>query len=524
MSGWNGGYVTDSAYVPAYFKAQAPSSLACTCRLNGVACDVAEATEAASYLELGCGLGLTAMAIAAANPGWRVTAVDFNPAQVAFARRLAGESGIANIQFLEADLATLAEDATGRLIPEADMVSLHGVWSWVSPEVRAGILRLLKARVRPGGLVGVSYNALPVWQDGLAMQRLVSEAGRRLGTRSDRQARAGLDFVRELFTAEARTLARSPIAARLLKDPGEMSNEYLAHEFMNVHWQPCFHMEVAAAMSEAKLDYAGALRPLENFPELMMTEAQNKLAGRFDDPMMRELVKDACAGSGLRQDLYVRGLRRLTPAARDAAICDLTLALAVPPGTFAFELTAPVGQASLLHGFYEPIVARLAQGPARVGELLSLADLVGRRDNPAELVGVLVGTEQAILVPRPGRAAGAAAWRFNREVAALYGGTAAAQHSFGLASEALGAGLPASQFDLLVWRCLADGVAEVTEIVACLTRLDSTPEASRQAALEEAVSRTLAAKAPLWAAVGLGGAGAPAEARPLAAPVVDWQW
>ena len=60
------------------------------------------------------------------------------------------------------------------------------------PAVQAGIVRLLRAKVKPGGAVHVSYNALPAWGGALGMQRVMRECGRRLATRSDRQAEEGL--------------------------------------------------------------------------------------------------------------------------------------------------------------------------------------------------------------------------------------------------------------------------------------------------------------------------------------------
>lgn len=503
MSGWGGGYVTDSAYVPAYFKMQSPATLMLACRLNGVVCDLAADSEEVAYLELGCGLGYTALAIAAANPSWRVTAVDFNPAHVAFARGFALRAGLANIRILEADLATLAEDTAAAGIPEADMVSLHGVWSWVGPEVRSGILRLLKAKLRPGGMVGISYNALPAWQEALALQRVLAEAGRRLAVRSDRQARAGFEFVRALRTAGARAVPAGGMVGRLIEAKDGYADEYLAHEFMNRHWQPFFHLDVAQAMAEAKLDYVGGLRPLDNFLELQLTEAQRKLAEQFEDPLMRELVKDTCAGAGLRQDLYVRGPLRTGPAGRDAALAGTWLALTGAPESFRFSLMTPAGEANLSPDFYTPILARLAAGPATVGELVALARVEGRPDNPAELVGVLVGSDQALTVLRPGAPAGAAAERFNREAAAQFGGLQAAPLAMGLASAALGGAMPSSRFDLLLWRALSrqPGGADIGAIATAIGGAQMSAE--QRSAIEEAVAQTLALRAGAWAAAGL---------------------
>src|ERR1700752_1134694 len=109
MSGWGGGYVTDVAYVTGWHREQSPLIMALACLLGGVAAPMPGPDDAVSHLELGCGHGFGAMAIAASNPGWGVTAIDFNPAHIATAREQASEAGLENIAFIEADLATLAD-------------------------------------------------------------------------------------------------------------------------------------------------------------------------------------------------------------------------------------------------------------------------------------------------------------------------------------------------------------------------------------------------------------------------------
>ena len=220
MSGWGSGYVTDITYMTGYYRQQSPSVMALACLLGGVASPMPGRDDPVSYLELGCGQGFGALILAASNPHWTVTAIDFNPAHVAAARAWAAQAGIENVSFLEADLSTLAEDPASAQVPEADFVSMHGVWSWVPPAVQAGIVRLLRAKVKPGGAVHVSYNSLPAWGSALGMQRVVRECGRRLGTRSDRQAEEGLKLVQELRAADALQLKRSPLAMSLIERMG----------------------------------------------------------------------------------------------------------------------------------------------------------------------------------------------------------------------------------------------------------------------------------------------------------------
>ena len=68
------------------------------------------------------------------------------------------------------------------------------------------------------------------------MQRLLRESGRRLASRSDRQAVEGLRIVQDLHKAEASQLSRSPWLAGALERIGTAPIQYLAHEYMNDAW------------------------------------------------------------------------------------------------------------------------------------------------------------------------------------------------------------------------------------------------------------------------------------------------
>src|SRR5262245_61528237 len=149
--GWGAGYITDLAYVPGYYRHQSPLHLNLACLLGGVAAvEIGPATRL-RYLELGCGHGFGALMLAGCNPLWDVVGIDFNPAHIATARTVAADAGIENVRFIEADLAEIG-DAAGLDLPEADVVTLHGLWSWIGDAVRDGIVRLLAAKLRPGGI------------------------------------------------------------------------------------------------------------------------------------------------------------------------------------------------------------------------------------------------------------------------------------------------------------------------------------------------------------------------------------
>jgi predicted methyltransferase family protein/methyltransferase family protein len=382
---WSSGYVADVPYVEGFYVQQSPARMVLTCLLRGVVAELPAPTDEACYIELGCGMGFGALMTAASNPGWKVVAIDYNPAHIAVGVGLARAAGLDNIEFLEADVSQLSPGA----LPTADFITLHGLWSWVAPEVRAGIVRLLAAKTRPGAVVHISYNSLPGWQGAIGMQRLIYEAGMRAPGRSDTRVEAGMELARELKGLGAHYLVESNHVRGVLEREG-VASQYLSHQYMNAHWKPAFHADVANALSEAKLDWVGSANPLENFPDLMMTAEQRKVMDRYSDPIMQELIKDTLLQRGLRHDIYVRGARRGGIQQWETAISRLTLIPVVCPDELQTTLDVPSGEVMLGEPLKEVMGAAL-QGPATVGELLARAPGCS---SLAELASVMIGSDQ----------------------------------------------------------------------------------------------------------------------------------
>lgn len=492
MSGWGGGYVTDVAYTLGWYHHQSPGLMALGALLGGAAATLPGPDDPVHYLELGSGQGFGAMLQAASNPGWRVTAIDFNPAHIAAARAWAAAAGLTNITFLEADFVTLAGEAAWRALPEADFTSMHGIWSWVPKPAQDGIVRLLRDKVRPGGVVHVSYNALPGWAGALGMARLIRTAGKQRAWRSDRQAEEGLKVVRDLHAAEALQLRQSPFVQRMIDALDKVPTAYLAHEYMNENWAPCYHADVAAAFADAKLDWVGSASLVENFPDLTLTPEQRAVIQKFDDPLLRELMKDLCADRGLRHDVYVRGARRIHPAARDAVLRDVWLNINIPPASMPRSIEMPAGNAELNPGFYQPIAQALSGGPKRVGDLLRMPGVEGNRDNPAELVGILVGMEISNPVTRPDAAVSPEALRFNRVTARRLLQMEPLDRTLAAATHRVGTPVPCTLLDLVIIDRTLDGAGDIDSLMTFLQ-----PKPGSEAKLKEVLENRLSAQLPL---------------------------
>lgn len=448
-AGADGGYRADVPYPIAFQAAQTPAHLALVCALAGVAW---RPQEQMTVADLGCGRGYVVNVLAAANPGWTVLGLDHAPAQVAEARQTAAGAGLDNARFREADLGRLS-DAELDALPPLDVVMLHGVWTWVSDEVRAGVLRLLQRRLKPGGLVYMGYNALPAAGADGALQRLLCHLAGPFGAgESEAAARHAMAQLRQV--APALPLARTPMLQRLLADPPQMTPSFVAHEFLTRHWRPVFHEDLCAALAPAKLQFVGSSNLFEALPGLYAQPEQLALMRALPPGEVQELLKDLCLPRSFRADVFVRGAR---PVDSVAALDTLVLGAQQALPQVSPALATGTAQAALSEPVWVVLREGLGAGPQSLGSLRAALVAQGLlAPHPAELLAVLVGTGLALpLLRPPARTAEAA--RFNQTVAAQHGlGGDGAGH-FALASAAAGGGLPADALDLALVAALLQG-------------------------------------------------------------------
>jgi len=181
---------------------------------------------------------------------------------------------------------------------------------------------------------------------------------------------------------------------------------------------------------------------------------------------------------------------------------EVTLALTCLPEDFISEAQFQIGKATMEPAFYGPIVPALHERPRRVSELIALPEVVGRRDNPAELIAMLVGTDQAVPVtPRPAAPADPAA-RFNRVSAEHIIRQDLLTARFALASARLGVGLNAMGLELLVFTKLQDN-PELSDPEPWIREIVANRDEADAAKLRETFTRILEHRVPLWRRLGI---------------------
>ncbi len=414
MSNWAGGYVADIPYTHGFYRDLAPSMMRLCAVLSGVA-PPAESTF--NYCELGFGQGLTACLLASANPSGQFLGTDFNPDHLLTAQGVTRAAGLGNAHWYDDGF----DEFDRRDLPPLDYVVMHGIYSWVNEQTRQQIRAFLRRRLRPGGLVYLSYNALPGWAATSGLRQMLFEyatehvPGSMPATERIDQA---LKFLEKLRTAGSRYFTGSQDAASRLMGLVTLDRTYLVHEFLNEAWTPFYSRSISNQMREAKLGFIGSGDVHDHFDGLCFSGEALKAIQEIADPRLRQTTRDYLLNTTFRRDLFSRGTRPLSSLERTRLLLDTRFALATLPARVCRSLTAPIGEITLNEGFLNALVHSLGEGPKTLRRLTEEKALKGQGLNGIlQMLGALIGAGDVLPCVAECEYDTAAAQRFNRALA-----------------------------------------------------------------------------------------------------------
>ena len=284
-----------------------------------------------------------------------------------------------NAKAIHSDFTSLPKD-----IGTFEFISLHGVFSWVSPEVREQILSIAEKHLAPGGLLLVSYNAMPGWAHLQPIRGILRQyAQLRQGdtTQRIRDALTYLVFIRD---KKAKYLEDNPRAAAYVDSLLKQDLRYLAHEYLNEHWTSFYFSEVAAMFRSVEMAFVGSLPVHTNFWDLCVRPEFQDLF-RWDiyskQPRVAKNVEDRFH---LIDNLYFRAVRN-----------DIKLPHKINLGVVSSTVQGPL---------YETLLAILSQDTLPLAEIFSHPQLT--ENAPADIIravdaGVAMGLFEVTAGPVP---------------------------------------------------------------------------------------------------------------------------
>ena len=443
---WNAGYVTDVDYTFGYYGELNP--LRCRLPLLMVG---RHAPKIENACELGFGQGLSVSIHAAAQPGINWYGTDFNPSQAAFAAEMARLSGSDAKLYDEA----FSEFCNRQDLPDFDFIGLHGIWTWISDQNRSVLVDFLRRKLRPGGVLYISYNTLPGWSASAPIRHLMKRHADVMGAPGQGiigQTDAALGFIDQLLGLEPLYTKNNPAAVERLKQVRGQDRQYLAHEFMNRDWHPMYFADVENWLTDAKVGFASSANTVDNLYDINMTPAQIEFMRNTPDVSLRETIRDFCVNQQFRKDYWVRGVRALVGHEQVMAMRDERVVLVVSKENLPTKVRGFLGEANLLDAIYQPIFELLLDNKPH--SILELETHVGSKGvtfaQLSSALGVLLGLG-AIHPAAPGQDLTKAKTRTQAINKAITQRSVSAGDIGYLASPVTGGGIGAPRFQQLFW-------------------------------------------------------------------------
>lgn len=285
-------------YISNAFPFSSPGRLRAAAHLWGLE---SVPVENARVLEMGCAGGGNLLPFAVAYPNAHIVGIDLSSNQVKQGQQVVQALGLKNLHLHTMSLTDITPE-----FGQFDYIIAHGVFSWVPPEVREAMMRIMRENLSPNGIGYISYNTYPGWKAGDIVRDAMQLHSHSAQREEDRlpAAKAMLNLLSEGIAAN------NPLAPSLRAAVAQLrkhSDNYVAHEYLETFNNPCYLLEFVSMAQQHGVAHVGDADPQL---EMSATYGQNvqlnhSLVAIGQPREMRQQYLDFAVGRNFRKSLIV---------------------------------------------------------------------------------------------------------------------------------------------------------------------------------------------------------------------------
>jgi hypothetical protein len=287
----------DVPYVDSVQLKLTPDKMAVAALLRGLS---PPDPRTASFLEIGGARCINTLGVAAAHPDARCVGFDLSAGMIESGRALGAAAGLKNADLQQADILTYPRDGE-----KFDYIACHGVYTWVPQAVRDGIIEIIGARLAPGGIAYIGYDALPAAAGKRELSRfLISQVGH-IADVAERVDAAVL--IATVLRRNQRENSRlKPLLDLLVGHSPNFKRNYFYHDWLIPDYAPISLADLARAVAPHGLAYAGNAALYDLRVHEFDEAGQALIAAAGDDLVRRNTTLDLLWGVlSFRADLFV---------------------------------------------------------------------------------------------------------------------------------------------------------------------------------------------------------------------------
>ncbi len=303
-----------------------PDRLATVASLFGFA---AAPVERCRVLELGCSDGGNLLGMAVALPASEFVGIDLTGSAIARGQATIEALGLGNIVLRQADLLELAPD-----YGTFDYIIVHGLYSWVPPEVRDQILAICRGSLAPQGIAYVSYNTLPGCYARIMLREMMQFHNSQIQD-ARRRTQQAMALTKLLANSRTDPAAYTHVLQEEYKRLSERAPYFLYHDELGEHFEPVYFHQFLKHASRHDLQFLGEAEFFEMQTGGLTPSAREVLGKISDDVPLREQYLDFMRGRAFRRTLLCHRGAAMDLAPSPERIRRLLASCAAEPGSKA---------------------------------------------------------------------------------------------------------------------------------------------------------------------------------------------
>lgn len=262
--------------------------------------------ENARVLELGCAGGGNLLPFAVAYPNAHVVGVDLSSVQIEQGQQVAQAMGLKNLHLKAMSLTDITPEKFGQF----DYIISHGVFSWIPPEVREAMMRIVRDNLSPNGIAYISYNTYPGWKAGDIVRDAMLLHSNSAQNEEEKlaSAKAMLSLLSE---GMAKTNSLAPSLRAAVERLRQQSDYYIAHEYLEIFDNPCYLLEFVNMADQHDLAHIGDAEPQTELATVYGKNVQlhHSLVSMGQPREIRQQYLDFSTGRNFRKSLLVKKTR-----------------------------------------------------------------------------------------------------------------------------------------------------------------------------------------------------------------------
>lgn len=267
------------------------------------------------YCDCACGSGLSLCILAECYPQSKFVGFSADEKDIALARERAENAGLTNIDFFTIDYKKMDQS----VLPKADFVVATGIYSWVSPEDRENLKRVLPSALSEFGLLVLHYSALPGMIHVDAFYDLIRIMSKNTQGSGSEKTKSSLALSEALRDRNANLFSNNSPASRFLTGLSATNNEAAQQEVLGAGQSSFWFDDVRCEMEQFGLSFVGQAPIESNILKLRVPFAHREFVVGVTDPVLRETVLDVLTDAVVRLDVYANAADLVKSSDRDGS-------------------------------------------------------------------------------------------------------------------------------------------------------------------------------------------------------------